>query len=181
MFNKLYLSDSTMITNLKMNHKLQKAFTLIELLVVISIIGILAALAVVSFTSTQKQARDTERKSDLKQYQNSLEVYANKNNGLYPAWSSGSASMSMLCSALGISGTCPNDPKYSASTGTPVYSYQTDGSTSDLQPKASQYVLWAKLENVSNTFWVVCSTGQSGKIASSTSFSGGACPSGLTQ
>jgi len=41
-----------------------KAFTLIEMLVVISLIGILAALALASYAGTQKQARDTNRKSD---------------------------------------------------------------------------------------------------------------------
>ena len=159
-----------------------KAFTLIELLVVVSIIGILAALATVSFTSTQKQARDIARKSDLKQYQNALEAYANKNNGLYPAWFSGSATMSMLCSTLGIAGTCPNDPKYDATDGDPPpYKYQTNGTTNDLAAKATRYVLWARLENISNTYWVVCSTGQSGKISSSTVFSTGGCPAGLTQ
>ena len=152
------------------------------MLVVVSIIGILAALATVSFTSTQKQARDTQRKSDLKQYQNSLEAYANKNNGLYPAWYSGSATMSGLCSTLGITGTCPNDPKYDATDGDPPpYKYQSDGTTNDLQPKATQYVLWARLENVSSMYWVVCSTGQSGKISSSTTFTTGTCPAGLTQ
>ncbi len=50
----------------------QKAFTLIEMLVVISLIGILAALAMVSFSSVQKQARDTARKSDLKQIGNAV-------------------------------------------------------------------------------------------------------------
>ena len=159
-----------------------KAFTLIELLVVVSIIGILAALATVSFTSTQKQARDIARKSDLKQYQNALEAYANKNNGLYPAWFSGSATMSMLCSTLGITGTCPNDPKYDATDGDPPpYKYQTNGTTNDLAAKATRYVLWARLENINSTYWVVCSTGQSGKISSSTVFSTGGCPAGLTQ
>lgn len=159
-----------------------KGFTLIEMLVVVSIIGILAALATVSFSSTQKQARDTQRKSDLKQYQNSLEAYANKSNGLYPAWYSGSATMTGLCSALGISGTCPNDPKYDAVDGDPPpYKYQSDGTTNDLQAKATQYVLWAKIENVSNMYWVVCSTGQAGKISSSTTFTTGTCPAGLTQ
>ena len=160
----------------------ESAFTLIEMLVVVSIIGILAALATVSFSSTQKQARDTARKSDLKQYQNSLEAFANKNNGLYPAWYSGSAPMASLCSSLGITGTCPNDPRYDPVDGDPPpYGYQSDGTTADLMAKATQYVLWARLENVTDTFWVVCSTGQSGKISSGTVFGGGACPAGLTQ
>src|SRR3990167_2423648 len=40
-------------------------FTLIELLVVITIIGILAGLILVSFSSAQAPARDSSRKSDL--------------------------------------------------------------------------------------------------------------------
>lgn len=156
----------------------EAAFTLIELLVVISIIGVLAAMATVSFTSTQKQARDIQRKSDLKQFQSALEIYANKNNGMYIRWSSAILTTT-LCSGIGFTG-CPNDPKYSTDS-TYSYHYQSDGSASDGAPAATQYVLWSKLENTANMYWVVCSTGQSGKISSSTSFSGGACPSGLTQ
>lgn len=137
-----------------------KAFTLIELLVVISIIGILAALAMVSFTGPQRQARDAGRKSDLRQYSTSLEEYANKNNSLYPVYGSVSAS-NTLCPALGLT-TCPEDPK-NASDSTFIYRYESDGTS---------YVLWDKLENVSKT-WVVCSSGVVGEV---TSFSGGSCP-----
>lgn len=140
--------------------KNKKAFTLIELLVVISIIGILAALAMVSFTGPQRQARDAGRKSDLRQYSTSLEEYANKNNGLYPVRGAVSAS-STLCSDLGLTG-CPEDPK-NASDATFIYRYQSDG---------TYYVLWGKLENVTKT-WVVCSSGKVGEVAS---FSGGVCP-----
>lgn len=144
----------------KNNFRLVKAFTLVELLVVISIIGILAALATVSFSSTQKQARDTQRKSDLKQYQTSLESYANRNSGLFPAWASSSPpSMDNFCSWLGITGTCPNDPKYISDPDDFLpYAYQSDGVANSGSPGATQYVVWAQLEN-SADYWVVCSSG----------------------
>jgi prepilin-type N-terminal cleavage/methylation domain-containing protein len=155
-----------------------KGFTLIELLVVISIIGILAALATVSFSSTQKQTKDVQRKSDLKQYQNAIEVFGNQNNGMYPEYSASTKASTTLCTTLAMS-VCPEDPKYSSDNSF-YYQYQSDGSLSTGVAQATDYVLWTKLENAVSMYWVVCSTGQSGKIASSTSISGGACPSGLT-
>lgn len=163
---------------------MKKGFTLIELLVVISIIGILAAMVVVSFTSSQKQARDVSRKSDLSQYRTLLESFGNKNSGLYPLYSSTTTASSSLCTAintsLGLTGSCSEDPKYANDNTYPRYKYQTDGSGSTGAASATQYVLWSKMENVTNMYWVVCSTGQSGKITSSTSINGGVCPDGLT-
>jgi len=160
--------------------KVKNGFTLIELLVVISIIGILVALSVVSYTSAQRQARDTARKSDLSQYRNTIESYANKNNGLYPLDPSSTYASANLCTtlntSLGTTGNCPEDPKYAVDNTYPQYKYQSDGS-------GTAYVLWAKLENVvTTTYWVVCSTGQSGKYLTSyvPSFSGAICPT-LTQ
>ena len=49
-------------------------FTLIELLVVITIIGILAGLILVSFSSAQARARDSSRKSDLDALKKALEL-----------------------------------------------------------------------------------------------------------
>lgn len=54
-----------------------KGFTLIELLVVISIIGVLAGLASFNFQEARERSRDVQRKSDLKQIQNALEIYKN--------------------------------------------------------------------------------------------------------
>ena len=173
-----------MIKNYKLKIKNSVAFTLIELLVVISIIGILAGMVVVSFTSSQKQARDTARKSDLSQYRTLLETFANKNNGLFPVYTTSTVMAGSVCTtintSLGTSGSCPEDPKFASDPSYLQYQYQSNGSGGAGTAGASEYVLWAKLENVSSMFWVTCSTGQSGKIASTTSISGGNCPAGLT-
>ena len=134
-------------------------FTLIELLVVISLIGLLAALALVSYTGTQKQARDIQRKSDLKQYQTSLEIFANKNNGLYKSRTGSSVRASTtLCGDLSLS-SCPEDPRYDDDNSF-VYRFRTDGTGSG-NLNATKYVLWGKLENASD-YWVLCSDGRTG-------------------
>jgi prepilin-type N-terminal cleavage/methylation domain-containing protein len=151
---------------------LKSGFTLIELLVVISIIGILAALSLASFSTAQKQAKDTQRKSDLNQYQNSLELFANKNGGLYPQLTtSGGGLLSTVCGYLSLSG-CPTDP---VNSGSNVYKYQSDGTLSSGSIDATKYVLWDKLENT-GTYWVVCSNGKSGTQASAPSPTAGGCP-----
>lgn len=50
-------------------------FTLVELLVVMSIIGVLVALGAGNFRTAQMRGRDTQRKSDLKNVSNALELY----------------------------------------------------------------------------------------------------------
>lgn len=64
------------------------AFTLVELLVVISIISVLVSIVAVSFRSSQAKGRDAQRKSDLKQVANALELYYS-DYGKYPADSAG--------------------------------------------------------------------------------------------
>jgi prepilin-type N-terminal cleavage/methylation domain-containing protein len=56
-------------------HSLQKGFTLIELLVVIVVIGILAAIVVVSYNGTQSRAFDTAVTSDLSNLSDQLEIF----------------------------------------------------------------------------------------------------------
>ena len=54
-----------------------KGFTLIEVLIAVSIIGLISAVALGNFRTSQIKGRDTRRKSDLAQVQKSLELYYN--------------------------------------------------------------------------------------------------------
>jgi prepilin-type N-terminal cleavage/methylation domain-containing protein len=154
-------------------------FTLIEMLVVISIIGILAALAIFGMQSAFKNSRNTQRKSDLKQYQSALENWANTKNGLYPSRTAAAgaqaSSSSALCGDLGMT-NCPEDPTYSAGVW-PFYRFQTDGGGlgGACTQCGSKYILWARLEDSSEKYWVVCSNGKSGEYSGAISTTNGTC------
>ena len=131
-----------------------KGFTLIELLVVISIIGILASLAMVSYSGAQKQTRDTQRRSDLGQYRNALESYAASNNGVYPV--AGAGAITSICGtgkALEkFIASCPADPI----GGTYEYRYESDSS-------GLKYRMWVNGGLETGGTWVVCYNGKTGK------------------
>lgn len=82
----------------------KKGFTLVELLVVMAILGILVALVAGNFRTTQLRGRDIQRKSDLKQLSEALELFYS-DYGNYPPESDGRLS------------ACPFDP--ATKTGTP--------------------------------------------------------------
>ena len=65
--------------------KFFKAFTLIELLVAISIIAILAGIALPVFSQVQIKGAQTKALSNAKQIALACKVYATDNNGLFPA------------------------------------------------------------------------------------------------
>jgi prepilin-type N-terminal cleavage/methylation domain-containing protein len=54
-------------------------FTLIELLIAITIVGIISSIGLVSYSQTQKLARDTRRKQDLRSIAAALELFYQKN------------------------------------------------------------------------------------------------------
>ena len=93
---------------------------MIELLVVVSIIALLTTIGLVSFTQTNKRARDGKRKADLEQVRSALVLYRT-DNGTYPAsitWSTMSPIQTYI-SAVSIS-----DPLSSPS---PQYTYVSSG------------------------------------------------------
>lgn len=61
-----------------------KAFTLIELLVVITIIGILAGIALPVYSSIQERGNQTKALSNAKQVGLALKLYASDNDGNFP-------------------------------------------------------------------------------------------------
>lgn len=82
-----------------------KAFTLVELMVVMAIIGILATLIVGGFRSSQLRGRDAQRKSDLKQLANALELFW-ADYGKYPAASSGKIAACSYNRSTGVGSPC---------------------------------------------------------------------------
>jgi len=136
-------------------------FTLIELLVVISIIGILAGIGVGRYSAAEKQARDSQRKSDLNQYRVALENYSSSSNLTYPIRACGQ--VTNLCNfvigasnfqTIYLAGSCLVDRR-SASSGENYY-YCSDG---------TDYVVWASLE--SGGSYEACSNGKFGKLTTS--------------
>ena len=71
---------------LPMKKRISAAFTLIELLVVITIIAILASIALPAFTSVQQKGKQTKALSNAKQIAISLRLYASDHDGVYPSY-----------------------------------------------------------------------------------------------
>ena len=82
-------------------------FTLFELLVSISIIAIMTALAIVSFSAAQKKARDARRMQDMGLLGKAAEMFYAANSASYPTTWSGS----WIVSGQTILETFPQDPK----------------------------------------------------------------------
>jgi prepilin-type N-terminal cleavage/methylation domain-containing protein len=166
----------------KLRSEASGGFTLIELVMVMSIIGVLAGALVLIIPRGTERARDTQRKSDLSQYRAALELFANKNNGYYPVRPQIEVVDSAFCvDDLGLTaGMCPQDPRDGSANcnGSVVcrYYYQSNnqGCGDAGSACATGYVMWTGLEmpsDAENTdYYVVCSDGRSGELASSGGF-----------
>jgi len=117
----------------------QEGFTLLELLVVIVIIGILAVLLVPNLASGPQRARDSQRKSDLRNVQTALESYHSDKDS-YP--SGDYAGLTALLAPDYVK-SLPTDPKTKGD-----YTYTPAGCTG---AACTSYTLSATLENTKDS------------------------------
>jgi type II secretion system protein G len=127
----------------------KKGFTLVELLIVIALLGFLSVFGLSLFQGSQRRARDSRRKGDLKEITKVLEMYAN-DASVYPSASvtgeiigcAGTIALPVACTWGGswINGVTymqrlPKDP-YGTS-----YCYEVDSNSK------KWYKLYARLES----------------------------------
>lgn len=133
----------------------KRGFTLIELLVVISIIGILSSVVLSFVNGSKVKTRDAQRKSQLKQYSNAVELYALDHNGVYPGvigYFTNIHSGGVVTNFVsGYISQIQDDPLYPSRT----YLYMRKDYTSDTACEtvdstintSTKYAFYAKLEN----------------------------------
>lgn len=130
----------------KKNELVSFGFTLIELLVVISIIGVLATLLLANYSSTRERARDSQRKSDLRNIQTALRMYYNDYNKYPDATNDGKIK------GCGLKGTdiCNWGSAFSTTSATYMNILPKDPSLNrryNYQSTGEDYTLSACLEN----------------------------------
>lgn len=135
--------------------KRQSGFTIVELLIVIVIIGILATLVIVTFTGTQKKARDSQRQTDINAVASHLEAYY-ADKGYYPTFTDLSTSAFVSSDLKGLDPEALVGPKGGAlKTGAASgdqYGYNVTCGTADDRTTCTGFELTAVLEKDGSTY-----------------------------
>ena len=141
-------------------------FTLIELMIVIVVLGILAGIAIPRITGIREDARVNSVKSELKNVQTALEMYAVDNNQ-YPSQST-AGDIDSIKSDLDIS-----DNGLTGPNGNPYY-YQTKNSD-------KQYAVWYVYTNEDGDNSRIMITSEAGMSTTTTTgtYSTDSTPSGF--
>lgn len=87
----------------------KQGFTLIEIIIVMSIVSLLLAFILPSFSDANKKGRDGKRKADLKEIQSALEMYRSDTR-IYPAVVAGRADVQLAGLVPRYTAKIPPDP-----------------------------------------------------------------------
>ncbi len=133
---------------MRKNNKNFSSFTLVEMLVVVAVVGILASALLVSLGGSRAKARDARRISDLREVQNALELYYDRNES-YPVVPNSGTPLSWeeLKTELkngGITSHIPDDPLNDEN-----YKYVYAQCGVNVNTKPQEYMLRARLEKYS--------------------------------
>ena len=138
----------------------KNGFTIVELLIVIVVIGILAAITIVAFSAIQQQARDAERKAEMKTIEKAIQMYRIDNDG-YPTCTNTTYVVGDTANACFMDSIANSlVPKYMAQMPTdPINSgndryrygvgYQKTSATGFNTNNSDNYITGMKLESVS--------------------------------
>lgn len=150
---KIFSKVGIFVTIMKKNHNNPYGFTLIEVLVAATIIAVLTAVAIVSYSSVNKRSRDAKRIADLEQLRSALEFYRSDSaTSTYPNVNATWGNVSAL--GTGVTYLVPTYMDSIPVGTTNPYGYvQTNSGTG--------YCLAAKLDNAPAST-VTCSVGLSG-------------------
>ena len=130
---------------MRKDNKNFSSFTLVEMLVVVAVVGILASALLVSLGGSRAKARDARRISDLREVQNALELYYDReeeypevdHRGTRDSWEE----LKTELENAGITSHIPDDP---INEGEYKYVYANCGVNNN-----QEYMLRAKLEKYS--------------------------------
>lgn len=125
--------------------KRKQGFTLIEVLVAVTIVAVLTAAGVISYSSVNKRSRDAKRKSDIEQLRSALEMYRT-DYSYYPKVNTVNFNNVSNLDPLLVSDYLPGIPTDPQVSGTVFYRYKAT------DPSGGQYYgycLCAKLETLS--------------------------------
>lgn len=137
-----------------------KGFTFIELIIAMAIVGVMSLIAINTLPKTREKGMDTNIMSDLNQYQNLLEQYANSHEGRYPTGGN-NLGVALLCNKLGANACAiPNASNYN---------YRVSGATYYIYTRLNQ-----EDEDGNINYYVVCSSGVRGETVNEPT--GTACP-----
>lgn len=142
-------------------HQAKKGFTLVEILVAVTIVGILAAIGLGSFASSQMKARDSRRKSDLASIAKALEFYYN-DRGEYPDDDAAGTGAIKGCGSSATPANCTWGSTFAQGSTTYMIELPEDPGTGlkyyYVRVTANQYRLYALLENTKDLVSIITPT-----------------------